>query len=157
MHLSTSQFLLFGMGSRRRKLVYVKGGHLLDAWTLEVLREWQVETERFEPSEYRVHICDRSGKEIEVFEDEEGVWVKENEHIEPLTLSERVNLPRFDGHPYAAWLRALHGEMLVNITPFGPVPNLWVYPRPWYRDTAMMLMCLAQTGNCTLLRLGLWA
>lgn len=147
MRLSTSQFLLFGMGSKRRKLVYAKGGRLLDAWTLEVLKKWQVESEWFEPSEYRVRIRDRSGKEIEIFEDEEGVWVKEGKHIEPLTRGERVNLPRFDDHPYAAWLRALHAEILVNITPFGPVPNLWVYPRPWYRDAAMMLMCLAQTGN----------
>ena len=147
MRLSTSQFMLFGMGSKRRKLVYARGGRLLDAWTLEVLKEWHVETEKFEPSEYRVSIYDRSGRKIEVFENEEGVWVKENEHIEPLTHGERVNLPRFDGHPYAGWLRALHGEILVNITPFGPVPNFWVYPRPWYRDAAMMLMCLAQTGN----------
>lgn len=147
MRLSSSQFMLFGMGSKRRKLVYAKGGCLLDAWTLEVLREWHVETESFVPSEYCVRIHDRSGKEIVVFEDEEGVWVKENERIEPLTLGERVNLPRFECHPYAACLRALHAEILVNITPFGPVPNLWVYPRPWYRDAAMMLMCLARTGN----------
>jgi hypothetical protein len=147
MRLSSSQFMLFGMGSKRRKLVYTKGGRLLDAWTLEVLREWHVETESFVPSEYCVRIHDRSGKEIVVFEDEEGVWVKENERIEPLTLGERVNLPRFECHPYAACLRALHAEILVNITPFGPVPNLWVYPRPWYRDAAMMLMCLARTGN----------
>jgi len=145
--LDKSQFLLFGMGCRRRKLVYVKGGRLLDAWTLEVLREWQVEIERFEPSEYRVTIYDRNGGEVVIFEDENGVYLKEDEHIEPLTLGERVNLPRFDGHPYSAWLRALHAEMLVNITSFGPVPNLWVYPRPWYRDAAMVLMCLAQTGN----------
>jgi len=81
MRLSSSQFMLFGMGSKRRKLVYTKGGRLLDAWTLEVLREWHVETESFVPSEYCVRIHDRSGKEIVVFEDEEGVWVKENEAL----------------------------------------------------------------------------
>jgi hypothetical protein len=96
MRLSSSQFMLFGMGSKRRKLVYTRGGRLLDEWTLEVLREWHVETESFVPSEYCVRIRDRSGKEIVVFEDEEGVWVKENESIEPLTLGERVNLPRLN-------------------------------------------------------------
>jgi len=30
------------------------------------------------------------------------------------------------------------------------VPNLWVYPRPWYRDAAMMLLCLQRTGNLQL-------
>jgi hypothetical protein len=30
------------------------------------------------------------------------------------------------------------------------VPNPIVYPRPWYRDAAMMLMCFAITGNLAL-------
>lgn len=147
MRLRESHFVLFGMGSRRRKLVYVRGGKLLDAWTLEVVREWQIETERFELSEYRVTIFDRVGKEAAIFENERGIWLKEDERVEPLATGEQVNLPRFEGHPYASWLKALHAEILVNITPFGPVPNLWVYPRPWHRDAAMMLMCLEKTGN----------
>ena len=50
----------------------------------------------------------------------------------------------------AHWLRALHAELLTNLMPFGPVPDLWAYPRPWYRDAAMMLMCLERTGNLCL-------
>ncbi len=30
----------------------------------------------------------------------------------------------------------LHQELLVNITPAGPVPNFFVYQKPWYRDGA---------------------
>jgi hypothetical protein len=136
-----------GMGSKRRKLLYVQGGRLLDAWTLETVQRWEVLSERLEPSEYRVTLVDRKGNEVAIFEDEEGVWLKEGEHVEMLSAGERVHLPRFEGHPFAPWLRALHAELLVNITPFGPVPNLWVYPRPWYRDAAMVLMCLERTGN----------
>ncbi len=147
MRLRSTRFWLFGMGGKRRKLVYMLGGRLLDAWTLEPVRQWQAETEVIEPSNYRVTLIDRSGNEVTIFENEDGVWLQENECVEPLTVGERVNLPRFDGHPFAAWLRALHAELLVNITPFGPVPNLWVYPRPWYRDAAMALMVLARTGN----------
>ncbi len=147
MRLRSTRFWLFGMGGKRRKLVYMLGGRLLDAWTLEPVRQWQAETEVIEPSEYRVTLVDRSGNEVAIFENEDGVWLQENECVEPLTVGERVNLPRFEGHPFAAWLRALHAELLVNVTPFGPVPNLWVYPRPWYRDAAMALMVLAQTGN----------
>ncbi|GBC98082.1 hypothetical protein HRbin17_00577 [bacterium HR17] len=151
MRLRSTQFLLFGMGSRRRKIAYVSGGKLLDAWTLEPIRQWQVATERIEPSEYRVTLIDLSGKEIVLFEDTDGVWLRENGRLERLTTGERVNLPSFEGHPFAAWLRALHAEILVNITPFGPVPNLWVYPRPWYRDAAMALMVLTLTGNLHLI------
>ena len=32
------------------------------------------------------------------------------------------------------------------------VPNLWIYPRPWYRDAAMMALCFEETGNVDLLR-----
>jgi len=128
-------------------MVYVSGGQLLDTWTLEPLRQWQVAMERIDPSEYCVTLIDLSGKEVVLFEDANGVWLRENERLEQLTAGERVNLPRFEGHPFAAWLRALHAEILVNITPFGPVPNLWVYPRPWYRDAAMVLMVLTLTGN----------
>jgi hypothetical protein len=41
----------------------------------------------------------------------------------------------------------LYQELLVNIIPAGPVPNLFVYSKPWYRDGAMVCMCLEKTGN----------
>jgi len=42
--------------------------------------------------------------------------------------------------------------LLVNVTPAGPVPNFFVYPRPWYRDGAMMAMAFERTGNLAVLR-----
>ena len=45
----------------------------------------------------------------------------------------------------------MHAELLVNVMPWGPVPNLWVYPRPWYRDAAMMWLCFQRTGNETVM------
>jgi hypothetical protein len=68
------------------------------------------------------------------------------------------------GHPYAEVLRVLHQEMLVNIRVPGregwapalragaPLPNLIVYDKPWYRDAAMVCMCLEKTGNLHLVR-----
>ncbi|MFC1462810.1 hypothetical protein ACFLQU_04310, partial [Verrucomicrobiota bacterium] len=106
--------------------------------------------ETFDPAEYRVVMHLKEGNEALVFEDEEGVWVEEGGDRRCLTKGEGVKLPRFDGNPHAPWLRALHAELLVNLMPFGPVPNLWVYPRSWYRDAAMMLMCLERTGNLSL-------
>jgi hypothetical protein len=147
MFLSFSHFMLFGMGNKRRKFVYTRGGHLLDAWTLETVQKWEVDLEIFKPSEFCVQIFDHKGKEIWIYEDEDTIWLKENQTIKPLTQISRINLPRFHNHPYADWLRVLLSEILVNITPFGPVPNLWVYPRPWYRDASMMLMCLSFTNN----------
>jgi hypothetical protein len=141
-----AKYLLFGMG-RRRKLLYLPGGRLLDALTLESLRTWEVHNEKIDAPEYRVDIETHDSQKVTILEDEEGVWIEEHGECTPLTRGDRVNLPRFAGHPYAPWLRALHAELLVNLMPAGPVPNLWVYPRPWYRDAAMILMCLRHTGN----------
>lgn len=150
MSQASKEFLLFGMGSTRRKLLYVAGGRLLDALTLQPISVWEPERETIDASEYRVEIESRGGKMSVITEDEEGVWVEEDDCRKPLTLGRRVRLPRFEGHPYAPWLRALHAEMLITLMPVGPVPNLWVYPRPWYRDAAMVLMCLRDTGNLPL-------
>ena len=135
------------MGPSRRKLVYVPGGRLMDALSLEPVRTWDIEAETFGPAEYRVVMRLRDRNEATVFEDGDGVWVEQAGDRELLTKGEEINLPRFGNHPHAAWLRALHAELLVNIMPSGPVPNLWVYPRPWYRDAAMMLMCFEKTRN----------
>ncbi|OGV52699.1 MAG: hypothetical protein A2X49_16670 [Lentisphaerae bacterium GWF2_52_8] len=144
-----AQYLLFGMGSRR-KLLYLPGGKLLDALNLETLHSWDVETEKIDPAEYQVMLSTRQGRQVRILENEEGLWLEQDGTREILSRGRSVKLPRFEGNTHAAWLRALHSELLVNITPFGPVPNLWVYPRPWYRDAAMMLMCLRHTGNLAL-------
>lgn len=140
------RFQLFGMG-HRRKLIY-QSGRLADAGSGETLRQWTVQSESFEPAEYRVTL-DTTGGPVRLFEDAEGVWMEDGRDRTPLTRNP-VRLPRFEGHPHAALLRALHAELLVNVMPFGPVPNLMVYPRPWYRDAALMLMCFAKTGNLEL-------
>jgi hypothetical protein len=141
----TQSFHLFGMGPGRRKLLYQAGGLLRDALNGEVIRRWEAHEEKIVSGEYRVELG-----EARIVEDEEGVWIEERGDRVALTRSP-VKLPRFDGHPRAALLRALHAELLVNVMPWGPVPNLWVYPRPWYRDAAMMLLCFQRTGNHTLL------
>jgi hypothetical protein len=46
----------------------------------------------------------------------------------------------------------LHQEILVNLVDGRPVPNFLVYPRPWYRDGAMMAMVLERTGNLALIK-----
>lgn len=142
-------FLLFGMGSRR-KLLYAPPGRLLDAVTLEPIRQWEAAAEQIDPAAYAVTLSTPAGAQVRIVEDEEAVWVEEEGTREPLTQGRAVRLPRFEGHPQADMLRVLHAELLTNLTPFGPVPNLWVYPRPWYRDAAMVLMCLKRTGNLEL-------
>ena len=141
-------FFLLGMGNRR-KLLY-RAGTLSDARTGEVLQRWDVASELIVPSIYTVAITTHGGQKVEIVEDEQGVWLITGAGHSALSES-RLLLPTFSGHPYAPVLRVLHQEVLVNIVNGLPVPNFFVYPRPWYRDGAMMAMVLRETGNLDLL------
>ena len=59
----------------------------------------------------------------------------------------RPVLPGFAGSPHAPLLRALLREVLVNVDCGLPLPNFYVYRKPWRRDGAMMAMVLEATGN----------
>jgi len=63
-----------------------------------------------------------------------------------------IRLPAFGENRYARVLRVLHQELLVNVIDGKPMPNYFVYSRPWYRDGAMMAMCLKATGNLGLIK-----
>jgi len=144
MDLPGCRFYLFGMGNRR-KLLYADG-RLRDAFTGEVLNEWEVAEEHVRPPEYCVSLRTTEGEGVRISEDEQGVWCEEATDRVCLTRSP-VRLPRFEDQRQAPLLRVLHHDLLINLIHAGPVPNLLVYPRPWYRDAAMACMCLEKTGN----------
>ncbi len=137
-------FFLFGMGGRR-KLLY-KDGAFADALTGQVVRRWEVAAERIVPAEYALHLETKDGHAVSIVEDEEAVWIETDGERECVSQG-HINLPTFQGHRCARVLRVLHQEMLVNIVNGAPVPNLFVYRKPWYRDAAMVCMCLEKTGN----------
>ncbi len=141
-------FFIFGMGPRR-KLLY-KEGALYDVAEKDKLFSWDVRKELIAPERCRLRLELRDGKEVVIREDEEGVFLEEDGAVRALERGPPVKLPCFSGSKFAALLRTLHQELLVNIIPAGPTPNLFVYPTAWYRDAAMVCMCLARTGNLDL-------
>jgi len=144
MELPKVPFFLFGMGGRRK--VLYKQGALLDPTTGQVIRQWDVRGERIEPAEYAVHLETTAGQRVSIVEDEDACRIETKGRHDVLSRG-HVNLPTFAGHRYAEVLRVLHQEMLVNIVRGAPLPNLIVYDKPWYRDAAMVCMCLEKTGN----------
>ncbi len=105
------------------------------------------------PPDYRVVLETAGGTRVSIGEDEDAVWIEEAGRRTALDGTRAgVKLPAFAGHRYAQVLRVLHQELLVNITPAGPVPNFFVYAKPWYRDGAMMALALRETGNLGLIR-----
>lgn len=144
-----ADFFFFGMGNRD-KYIY-KDGVLYNALSKEIVREWEVRDVEILPSEYTVKLTTNDGERIQLHEDEESFWIIDSNNRDQVT-SHPIELPRFEGHPYERTLRVLLHEILINIVKSKPVPNYLVYDKPWYRDAAMMAMCLEKTGNLNLIR-----
>jgi hypothetical protein len=143
-------FFLFGMGNRI-KLIY-KNGRLRNAITGDILKEWKASAEVIIPNNYVVRLETSEG-DVFIYENEQGIFVRNSSEVELIPESDTgVKLPDFSGHPYSEILKVLNHEILVNIVDSKPVPNFFVYDKPWRRDAAMMAMCLEETGNLDLIR-----
>lgn len=142
-----ARFFLFGMGQRTKYLY--RDGLLSEALTGKIVRRFSLKEDTIIPPLYRVAVETKEGERISITEDEQGVWLSiagaERQRL-PGT-QEPVKLPDFSGHSYPSILRVLHHELLINTLRQGPMPNFFVYTRPWYRDAAMMAMCFKETGN----------
>lgn len=139
------QFYLFGMG-HREKTVYMDG-KLTTVMGNSVLYSWDVVKEEFYFDEYRVKLTLKDGGVVEIYENSEGVYVNDK-----CIASSKLNLPDFKEYKYAKQLRILHHEILISFYGVLPVPNIYVYHKPWYRDGAMMALVLDKTNNIELLR-----
>ena len=145
------KFFLFGMGART-KLVY-RDGILFDAVSGHELHRWKVRSEIIVPSDYAVALETADRGSVMLTEDSEAVWlVQDGKRSAIEGTKSHVKLPEFSGKKFPRVLRVLHQELLVNITEAGPSPNFFVYPKPWYRDSAMVALALKETGNLDLLK-----
>jgi len=144
-------FFLFGMGNRM-KLLY-KNGVLKNSISGEIVKEWPVKNQIIIPNEYQIILQTAAGQFIIITENEKGVFLDARGN--PVLIggtASPIQLPAFEGHKYSEILKVLHHEILINIIESKPVPNYFVYPKPWRRDAAMMAMCLDKTGNLQLIQ-----
>lgn len=147
-NLPAVSFFFFGMGDRL-KMIY-KDGMLYNAKTGKALRRWKVETAVIVPSEYLVHLELENGKAVDIQEDAQGVYIYEN-NMQVIMAESNLSLPTFEGKKYAAILRELHHEILINVNEGLPLANFLIYQKPNYRSAAMMTMVLKQTNNVNLI------
>ena len=145
------KFFLFGMGART-KLLY-RDGSLFDTRSGRELHRWKVRREIIVPPDYTVALETEEGASVVLREDSEAVWLEQGGQRTGLEgTKSAVRLPDFAGKKFPQVLRVLHQELLVNIVEAGPVPNFFVYDKPWYRDGAMVALALKETGNVGLLK-----
>ena len=130
--LPPARFFLFGMGLRA-KYAYANGIHA-QAPGGEVVRRWDVKEDVILPPAYSVTVAAKDGALTRIEENSEGVWLVEKGRRERLPGTEfPVKLPDFGASRFPSVLRVLHQEFLVNVTTNGPVPNFYVYSKPWFR------------------------
>lgn len=147
--LPADRFFLFGMGGRQ-KYVYQKGKlFLLPQW--QEVAAFPVQKEEFYPDRYRVELTLTDQSKVLLAEDEREFFMESADGHISFSGGSLV-LPDFEPSPHAKALRVLLHEVLFNIVDGKPLPNLFVYSRPWYRDGAMMAMVLQKTGNLHVIR-----
>ncbi len=149
--LPNISFFQFGMGNRT-KLLY-KNGVLTNALTKDTLNTWHISTEIILPADYCVFLKTKEGKTVIIKEDSLAVWISGSGSTKQVPgTANAINLPDFHEFKYPLIMKELHHEILMNIVNGKPVPNFYVYSKPWRRDGAMMAMCLEKTGNIRLLK-----
>ena len=141
-------FFLFGMGDREK--FFYQNGRLTAIQTGETVFETGCLRETIRASDYEVNLETEKGP-VAIREDEKSLRILSPEG-EKVLASSSLSLPDFDGHPYRAAMRILLHDILINVIEGRPVPNFFVYRKPWYRDGAMMAMVLEKTGNIALIR-----
>ena len=139
------QFFLFGMGDRE-KYIY-KNKSLTRYKDNKIIYAWNECDEEFFFDKYTVVLTGKNGEKTVLTENEDGFFVNDT-----CLCQSKINLPTFEEYKYPEHLRILHHEILINIIDGKPVPNYFVYNKPWYRDGAMMGMVLKQTGNLHLIK-----
>lgn len=142
---TTHQFFLFGMGYRD-KFIY-QAGKLLKVDDGACAYEWDVVSEEFLFADYTVKLKLASGEEVVLSENEEGFYINDK-----CITSSHISLPSFSEYKYAKHLRILLQEVLFNIKDGKPLPNIFVYDKPWYRDGAMVGMVLKHSNNLHLIK-----
>lgn len=150
------QFYIFGMGNRE-KFIYKEGGSLIKFDTNEIVCTWDVKREKFLFDRYMVVIWTNDDKTFLISENSYGAYIHditngEKKLVRTLCTGEYINLPDFEDYEYPEQLRILHQEILVSFLGDKPVPNIYTYKKPWYRDSAMMALVLEKTKNLHLIK-----
>src|ERR1041385_6778531 len=121
----------------RPKYLY-RDGKLIDVKSGVIMQQWKIRSDVILPPEYRVVLTKEDGSKLQIAEDEFAVWITDSTNRATIAKTEiPVKLPTFEGAKYSQILRVLHQELLMNVTPAGPVPNFFGYRNPWYREGAL--------------------
>ncbi len=148
--INTGRFMLFGMGNRE-KLIYENGK--LKTYPLgRVIRDFSPDDDYLLPADRHTAIFSK-GREYEILENDEAVFIIDETGCHPVNGTEiPMTLPDFEEYSWPQVCRVLYTEILFNIIAGIPVPSYGHYRYGWYRDGALIAMCLMRFGHIGLIR-----
>jgi len=148
---SSEKIMFFGMGNRK-KILY-KNGKLYDINNnYSILYDFDISKEMIIPNEYTVSLLTKDEEEVIIFENENGIYIKNGDNIEVIDEGNKIVLPEFENKEYSEILKVFHQEILFNISDSTLIPNILVYSDAWYRDAMMATMVLEKTNNLKLIK-----
>ena len=145
---SSKNFYFFGMGNRKK--IIFNTNRLNDIENKKVIKKWNVKDFLVIPNEYTVIIQTIDNHFIKIYENEDGIFINDNNTTEALDNT-KINLKDFSNGKYPNVEKVLYSEILFNIKDSKPIPNILVYDDVWYRDAALAAMVLKNTNNTDLI------
>ncbi len=125
---------------------------MIDIDTEKVIRSFEYDEELIIPNELAVMLRDKNKNTVLIYENIDGIYIKENNKITPVVESKLdINWPNFENNKYSEILKVLYQEILFNIKDNVPIPNIMTYNSAWYRDTLLATMVLEKTDNVKIL------
>lgn len=142
-------FYIFGMGLREKFILRTEGDSKYEL--IEYESGEKIITNcilnNIDYANYCVYLKNSEGKNIKIYENEQGIYIDIDNKVEILDESVPIKIPNFEGKEYKQQLKILFNEIMVNITKEGPKPNFIAYDKVWYRDAAIIAKVLQETGN----------
>ena len=149
--------MVFGMGLRQKFVVEKLGRYKGEAVFYEYnpstgekeIVDDNLTVLEYSSADYYAKLKDETTGEIfSVYENENGVYRKTGENVVALDESQHINIPTFEEFEHPDYMKALFGELMVNITKDGFVPNIFYYKNTsWYRDGSLAGLVLEKTNN----------
>lgn len=142
-------YYMMGMGLRNKYIIEgLENDVTIKNYQGEVLYEnLKIDVEDIDYFNYIIEGKTENNKRFKMYENETGVHVeigREKINLEP---DVHINIPTFEGYSQSLLMKRYFHELMLNILPTGPTPNIFHYKNVWYRDAAIMAMAIEKTGN----------
>jgi len=159
MNINNPEQVMMGMGQRKKFVLERTNAGNYNFYNYNLSNKEKINvlenlsSVNYDPLNYSISCLDENGNSIQIYENELGIYLNNEQATIALDDDQYINIPNYHGLTYNNYLRILFYEVMVNVLPNGFTPNYLTYGNFWYRDGALMSMVLEKTDNLSQLKL----